>query len=134
MKVRPQFILLTYDIPVSWMKARRDDGGIESNSSMTLRWIIRRCEVPYNDIPVLSRGKDKPRIARPTTEIISELWFDNCTTHSTLVKALTCPSRQRIGARVSRSHISAEPLGRPAATYRPVGSYLANEAPAMRAV
>src|SRR5580693_1603818 len=48
-------------------------------------------------------------------------------THSTLVMPLTWPSSQRAAARVSRSHIAAEPSLRPAATKRPERSNLASE-------
>ena len=48
-------------------------------------------------------------------------------THSTLVTLLTWPSSQRTGARVSRSHMAAEPSLRPAATKRPERSNLARE-------
>jgi hypothetical protein len=48
-------------------------------------------------------------------------------THSTLVMPLTWPSSQRIAARVSSSHIAAEPSLRPAATKRPERSNLASE-------
>jgi len=51
-----------------------------------------------------------------------------------LVTAFTWPSSHRIGARVSRSHISAEPLLRAAAMNLPVGSNLAKRAPAKREV
>lgn len=51
-----------------------------------------------------------------------------------LVMAFTWPSSQRIGARVSRSHISVEPLLRAAAMNLPVGSNLAKRAPAKREV
>lgn len=48
-------------------------------------------------------------------------------THSTLVMPLTWPSNQRTAARVSRSHMAAEPSLRPAATKRPERSNLARE-------
>ena len=48
-------------------------------------------------------------------------------THSTLVMALTWPSSQRTAARVSSSHMAAEPSLRPAATKRPERSNLASE-------
>lgn len=51
-----------------------------------------------------------------------------------LVITLTCPSKLRIGALVSRSHISTAPVGRAAATNRPDGSNLAKDAPAKREV
>ena len=46
----------------------------------------------------------------------------------------TWPSNDRIGALVSRSHISTAPVGRAAATNRPVGSNFARLAPANREV
>ena len=49
------------------------------------------------------------------------------TTHSTLVMPLTWPSSQRTDARVSKSHMAAEPSLRPAATNRPERSNLARE-------
>jgi len=55
--------------------------------------------------------------------------------HSIFVMAFTCPSNQRMGARVSRSHICTEKVKRTAeAMKRPVGSNFANEAPANREV
>jgi hypothetical protein len=48
-------------------------------------------------------------------------------THSTLVMPLTWPSSQRTAARVSRSHMAAEPSLRPATTKRPERSNLASE-------
>ena len=56
------------------------------------------------------------------------------TAYSILVTALTWPSSHRIGARVSRSHISVEPLLRAAAMNLPVGSNFAKRAPAKREV
>lgn len=50
---------------------------------------------------------------------------DGLMTHSTLVMPLTWPSSQRTAARVSRSHMAAEPSLRPAATKRPERSNLA---------
>jgi hypothetical protein len=49
-------------------------------------------------------------------------------THSMLVMGLTCPSRERMGERVSRSQISRVPDGRAAATKRPEESNLASVA------
>lgn len=51
-------------------------------------------------------------------------------TYSILVTPLTCPSNHRMGARVSRSQISAEPIARPAAMNLPVVSKRAICAPA----
>lgn len=55
-------------------------------------------------------------------------------THSTLVTALMCPSSQRTGERVSRSHKAADPSFRPATMNRPEGSNLVRMAPETREV
>jgi len=51
-----------------------------------------------------------------------------------LVMFLTCPSKNRIGARVSKSQISADPFRRAAAMNLPVGSNFAKMALAKREV
>ena len=51
-----------------------------------------------------------------------------------LVTAFTWPSSHLMGARVSRSQITAEPLLRAAAMNLPVGSNLEKRAPAKREV